>query len=190
MTADRSPFKTFCITVGGTGFAPIASGTWGSLPALPIAFGLWIALSAVDGGRLIFELALVALMLISCVLSVVFGEWAVARFGRKDPKQFVLDEFAGQFLALLFLPLALTADASLTTLAVLMFGQFLAFRFFDIIKPPPARQLEALPAGWGILLDDLFAAIYANLAGQLLWRFTPAASMLGLDGVITWGGGS
>jgi phosphatidylglycerophosphatase A len=48
---------------------------------------------------------------------------------------------------------------------------FVAFRIFDITKPPPARQLEALPAGWGILLDDLAAAVYANLACQILLRW-------------------
>ena len=48
---------------------------------------------------------------------------------------------------------------------------FLAFRIFDITKPPPARQLERLPAGWGILLDDLAAAVYANLVCQVLLRW-------------------
>jgi len=47
---------------------------------------------------------------------------------------------------------------------------FLAFRAFDIVKPPPARQMEALPRGWGVLLDDLAAGIYANLACQLVLR--------------------
>jgi phosphatidylglycerophosphatase A len=48
---------------------------------------------------------------------------------------------------------------------------FVAFRFFDILKPPPCRQLEKLPAGWGILMDDLMAGVYANLASQLVIRF-------------------
>jgi len=53
---------------------------------------------------------------------------------------------------------------------VLLAG-FLAFRIFDITKPPPARQLERLPAGWGILLDDLAAAVYANLLCQIIFRW-------------------
>ena len=48
---------------------------------------------------------------------------------------------------------------------------FLAFRLFDVTKPAPARQLENLPAGWGILLDDLAAAVYANVLCQLLLHF-------------------
>jgi phosphatidylglycerophosphatase A len=48
---------------------------------------------------------------------------------------------------------------------------FIAFRVFDVTKPPPARQLEKLPEGWGILLDDLAAAVYANLACQVLFRW-------------------
>jgi phosphatidylglycerophosphatase A len=47
---------------------------------------------------------------------------------------------------------------------------FAAFRLFDVTKPPPARQLEHLPAGWGILMDDLAAAVYANLLCQIILR--------------------
>ena len=82
--------------------------------------------------------------------------------GRKDPGPVVLDEAAGICLTLLFQPFKHGAW-------VFVAG-FLAFRLFDITKPPPARQLEKLPAGWGILLDDLAAAVYANLLCQLLLR--------------------
>ncbi len=65
-------------------------------------------------------------------------------------------------------------------MAGVLVGQFLLFRVFDVVKPPPARQAEALPAGWGILTDDLIAGVYANLVGQVIWRVTPLAGMLGV----------
>lgn len=114
----------------------------------------------------------------ACVAAVAWGRWAIERFARKDPKPFVLDEFAGQCLALLALPPL--ADDSGAGLASVLVGQFLLFRFFDILKPPPARQLERLPEGWGILCDDLMAGVYANVLGQVLWRLTPLAAALGL----------
>jgi phosphatidylglycerophosphatase A len=48
---------------------------------------------------------------------------------------------------------------------------FAAFRVFDILKPPPCRQLEKYPFGWGVLLDDLMAGVYANMVAQILLRF-------------------
>lgn len=171
-------FKAACVTVGGSGYAPIASGTWGSAAAvLPFAVIWWICGTA-SAPRGVLEGLVVAGVLISSVLSVQFGEWAIARFGRKDPGQFVLDEFAGQWVALLLMPIGMTAD--LWSFACVVGGQFFLFRVMDVIKPPPARQLERQPAGWGILLDDLFAGAYANIVGQLLWRLTPLAAWLGV----------
>jgi phosphatidylglycerophosphatase A len=168
------------ITVGGTGFVPFASGTWGSLGAMVPFVALWyIATPYLPRG--VFDLLIGVGILKACVFSVVWGDWAIARFGRKDPKPFVLDEFAGQWVALLALPLAPTADWF--AVACVLGGQFFLFRLFDVVKPPPARQLEALPSGWGILLDDLFAGLYANLVGQVLWRLTPLPVTLGLVGV-------
>ena len=90
----------------------------------------------------------------------------------------MLDEFAGQWFALLALPVGL--DAGLRAVACVVGGQFVLFRVLDIVKPPPAFGLQRLPAGWGILVDDLAAGAYANLVGQLLWRLTPLAAWLGV----------
>ena len=79
---------------------------------------------------------------------------------------FGLDEAAGICLTLLLLP-PRDGWGLFFTLAV----AFAAFRLFDVTKPPPARALEKLPAGWGILCDDLAAAVYANLLCQILLRF-------------------
>lgn len=163
------------ITVAGAGHAPFATGTWGSLFALaPALTLLWVA-RALES-RLLLEIGLVVGILISCWLSVIWGRWAVEHYRRKDPKQFVLDEFAGQWVALLGLPLVL--DASLVVVLGIGLMQFLLFRAFDIAKVPPAAQLERLPDGWGILLDDLAAGVYANIIGQVLIRFTPMVSMI------------
>lgn len=168
--------KTTCITALGSGFAPIASGTWGSAVAVLLFVPVWLVLSAGGAPRWGVEVALILGTFVASWLSVLWGEWAVERFARKDPKQFTLDEVAGQWVAMLVLPVSLGADW--TSLAWVIFGQFLLFRIFDIIKPPPARQFERLHAGWGILVDDLFAGAYANIVGQVVWRLTPVAAAL------------
>lgn len=168
--------KTACITVLGSGFMPLASGSWGSLVAVLLFAPIWWLVALTSTPRGILEIALVVGVVVSSWLSIRWGEWAIARFKRKDPKQFVLDEFAGQWVALLVMPIAL--DADLWSWCWIVGGQLFWFRLFDVLKPPPARQLERLHAGWGILIDDLFAGAYANIVGQIIWRLTPAASML------------
>ena len=73
--------------------------------------------------------------------------------GREDPGQVVIDEVAGQWITLIY---------SRVNLNHLLAG-FLFFRLLDIVKPWPARQLESLPGGWGIMLDDVAAGMYALL---------------------------
>ncbi len=180
--------KTACITVLGSGFAPFASGSWGSLVAVVLFAPIWFGMAGGPANRAWVEVALIGGILVSSWLSVHWGEWAIARFGSTDPKQFVLDEFAGQWVALLALPICLEAD--LWTWGWLVGGQLFLFRLFDVLKPPPARQAERLPAGWGILVDDLFAGVYANVVGQLLWRLTPLAARLGVQMCTATGTGS
>jgi len=175
-TADG--FKSTCITVLGSGFAPFAPGTWGSLYALLLFASLWWVATATALPRGAVELVLVAGIVLSSILAVAWGRWAVAYFNSGDPKPFTLDEFAGQWVALLILPIH--PSANLWTLAWVAGGQFILFRIFDIIKPTPARQAERLPAGWGILTDDLVAGLYANIVGQVLWRLTPLPAWLGV----------
>jgi phosphatidylglycerophosphatase A len=176
LTGGHDRLRTVCITVLGSGFVPVAPGTCGSLVATGLFAAAWVSAAAVGLARGLVELAVIAGILLSSWLSVRWGPWAVARFGKSDPRQFTLDEFAGQCLALLALPIGL--DAGRWALACVLGGQFLLFRLLDILKPPPAHQAEALPAGWGILADDLAAGLYANILGQLLWRLTPLAVWL------------
>lgn len=181
MSGWNHTLRTACITGLGSGFAPFASGTWGSFVAAVVYAAIWWAAAALGMPRIGVDLAALAGILIASHLSVRWGEWAIARFGDSDPKQFTLDEFAGQWVALLLAPIGL--GVGLWAFACVAGGQFLLFRVFDVLKPPPARQAERLPAGWGILVDDLFAGAYANIVGQLLWRLTPLAAWLGVQGV-------
>lgn len=148
----------------GLGRLPIAPGTWGSLPPTIIfAFICYLGASAVSAG-----VVMAVLVLVGCVVCVKCGPVIIAATGKEDPGEVVADEFAGQ--ALTFLVGGLLADGRIWLVAVL---GFLLFRLFDILKPWPARRLEKLPAGWGILADDLAAGLYAGIVLLLCLRFWP-----------------
>lgn len=164
--------RTVLLSGLGSGFAPFASGTWGSLVGAAIFCGVWLGAAAAGLPRGYVECGTALGAIVASILAVRWGAWAVERWG-PDPKRFTLDEVAGQWVALLVLPLGMAVD--LWSLGWVAGGQFLLFRFFDIVKLPPARQAERLPAGWGILTDDLIAGAFANIVGQLLWRLTPLA---------------
>jgi phosphatidylglycerophosphatase A len=154
------------VTFFGAGLSPVAPGTAGSLLASIILLGAYRASSFPPFWT--WQVVLMIGLLVFCGLSVAFGPWAIGYFGRKDPGPFVLDEVAGICLTNLFLPI----DRCPGWRAVWVFGlAFIAFRVFDVTKPPPARWLERYPAGWGILLDDLAAAVYANIVCQVLLYF-------------------
>jgi phosphatidylglycerophosphatase A len=172
-------FQLACLTVCGSGYAKFASGSWGSLVSVLLYLAMWCVLVVMGAPRWSLDAAAIVGIAIASWMSVAWGEWACARWGRKDPKPFVLDEFAGQWMSLLFLPVVMAP--SWPAVLFVLASQLFLFRVFDVLKPPPARQLEALPFGWGVLCDDLFAGVYANLAGQLIWRFTPVLTWLHLD---------
>jgi phosphatidylglycerophosphatase A len=142
-------------TAGGSGYAPIAPGTAGSAVGLLL---FW-PLSRLN------DVAQMAVALAVFLLGVMASAHVAGRLGRKDPGVVVIDEVVGQWLTLFLLPFTpLTAAAG-----------FLLFRAMDVWKPWPARDLERLPGGWGIMADDVMAGIYANLVlrvGLLVW---PAA---------------
>jgi phosphatidylglycerophosphatase A len=153
--------RKWIVTFGGAGLLPGAPGTAGSFAtALLICF-----ISFATSDPLIFNLILIAGLLAASAATVALGACAIEHFGRKDPGPMVLDEVAGVCLTALCQPSAAGARRFW-----LVGAAFLMFRIFDIIKPPPCRQLEKLPIGWGILADDLMAAVYANIACQVLLR--------------------
>jgi phosphatidylglycerophosphatase A len=142
-------------TCCGCGYSPKAPGTAGSLAALIAG----ILLHQYAGfGRWHF-LLLSALTLLPAVWAA--GVTAIAS-GRKDPQFVVIDEVIGLWIAL-------AGAASYNWKSYL--GAFALFRLFDIWKPPPVRQLEALPGGWGINLDDVMAGFYSALILFVAGRF-------------------
>ncbi len=106
------------------------------------------------------QLALVtaAAALLVTAIGIPAGTIVANETGKEDPQHVVIDEVAGQWIALIACPV----DWRHALLALLL------FRAFDIVKPWPARQLENLPGGWGIMLDDVAAGLYALLGMQIL----------------------
>lgn len=153
--------RTIFITTFGLGHCRPAPGTWGSLPPCVMVLGLIAAGYTPHSHPEVYFGALAAVLLAFSVACVAQGKAAEAQFGRKDPSQAVADETAGQCLPLMVLPASASAGVGSAWLSVLV--AFLLFRVCDILKPPPANQLQALPAGWGILVDDLVAGGYAAL---------------------------
>jgi phosphatidylglycerophosphatase A len=142
----------------GLGFLPIAPGTWGSLPTA-IIFYLLCACAAPLAEINVIMLALAVIGSVSCI---VYASASIAATSKLDPSEVVMDEFAGQAVTFL----SLTALAPHTAIIAAILG-FLLFRFFDILKPWPVYKLEALPAGLGILADDLMAGLYAAIVFNL-----------------------
>ena len=127
----------------GTGYFPIAPGTAGSALAAGVAFCFRPWWNPAD-----------ALVLAgACFLAGVYCASRAERFWGHDSGKIVIDEMAGMFLSLAFLSLNWT---NLVT-------AFFIFRLLDIIKPPPARQLERLRSGWGVMADDIVAGAYTAI---------------------------
>jgi len=157
-----------------------ASGTWGSLPPVfaLVAMG-WLGASS---GLMLF--AITVLAIVSCIGCVHYGAAAERAVGGKDPGVVVIDEVAGMSVTLLVVlvyvtlmdppPLvqSLAETLSLVLPSALLWSiagaGFLFFRVMDVIKPPPAYQLQALRGGWGILVDDLIAGVYAGITTIVL----------------------
>ncbi|MHC5007843.1 MAG: phosphatidylglycerophosphatase A family protein [Planctomycetota bacterium] len=156
------------VTVFGLGRLRPAPGTWGSLPPpLLVLALLW------SGAALwVVNLTLVLLGAAFGIACARFGHLAEQRYGAKDPRQVVADETAGQCVALLLLPWRSVADPGAWTwnLGLAAMG-FVAFRLFDILKPPPINGLQRIGGGRGILIDDLIAGLYALAVVQLVARF-------------------
>jgi len=142
-------YLALAIATCGVGYLPLMPGTYGSL----VAVGIFLGLTQLAKGNVLVVVVLAA------ILAFTFaGIWASSRTeelsGRKDPGKVVVDEVAGQLISLF----PLTLFGRWSTPAVII--SFILFRFFDIVKPYPARRLEALKGGPGIMCDDLVAGVY------------------------------
>ncbi len=145
-------------TFFGAGLLRPGPGTYGSVAAVLLWFGAAHLFHPAAAG-LALGTALWALL--ATAIGIPAAALVAQESGREDPGHVVIDEVAGQLIALVAIP----ADWQHALLSLLL------FRFFDILKPPPVRQLERLPAGTGIMLDDVAAGLLALLAAQLIHTF-------------------
>ena len=151
-------YRRWIVTFGGAGLLPAMPGTFGSLAAAIVFYLLWLAFG--EATRWI----VLALLLIVGAVGIGLGRWAEDYFKTVDPHQFVLDEVVGQWLTLLFVPRSMLSAHTLPSIA----AAFFLFRAFDVAKPFPIRRIERLPAGWGIVGDDVAAAVYAGIGFRFL----------------------
>ncbi len=155
-TRPRSPlWATLAATFFGIGHMHPGPGTWGSAATVL----LWAALSYALSPNLRTPVAF-ALAIFVTLIGIPAATRVARASSKKDPQFVVIDEVAGQLITLIAAPLGWK-----TFLAGLIL-----FRAFDIVKPPPVRQLEKLPEGTGIVLDDVAAGLYAFFVMQLLLR--------------------
>ncbi len=154
------PVHELVLTTGGLGHMRPASGTWGSLPPVVLSAILTLAgAGPASSYWWVHALVMAALVINFSAICVVAADGAEARWG-KDPSPVVADETAGMALTLLLMPVGLFAHEPFFVMLTLA-GAFVLFRAFDIAKLPPASGLQNIPGGWGILLDDLVAAVQA-----------------------------
>ncbi len=145
---SKTDYLALAIATCGVGSLPLMPGTFGSL----VGVAIFLALSKVAIGNV--------LLLVAIIVAIFAGIWAGTRTeelsGRKDPGKIVVDEVAGQLIALL--PLAFVKWSMITVTI-----SFILFRLFDIFKPYPANRLQELEGGMGVMFDDLVAGVYAAL---------------------------
>ena len=153
----RAPqWATLTATFFGIGRLHPGPGTWGSAATVL----LWAALAHALSPSLRTP-ATIALALLVTLIGIPAATQVARASGGKDPQVVVIDEVAGQLIALIAVPLSWQT----------FLAGFILFRAFDIVKPPPVRQLERLPEGTGIVLDDLAAGLYALAVIHLLLHF-------------------
>ena len=143
-------------TFFGIGFSPLAPGTFGSVAGVVIYYFLYRQ-------EYVFYAALFLLIMAGFAVSAR----AETVFGKKDPGCVVIDEVVGMMIALILVPF--------TWINIVIV--FVLFRFMDAVKPYPIKKLENMPGGFGIMLDDVAAGLYANLLFQVglsiaLYRFS------------------
>lgn len=151
--------RVFAAVGFGSGLAPVAPGTFGTMGAL-LCFLPFAPLAA--GHPALYAVTVAGLI----VVAVWCSEAGEAHYKRHDVGHIVIDEFAGFFVTMFLVP------ANVRTLAL----AFVLFRIFDIVKIPPARQIDkGWPGGWGVVMDDVVSGVYANLAMQIAMGVAPGA---------------
>lgn len=144
--------KAAIVACLGLGYSPFASGTFGTLGGVGVVLLLGHVLCPAYGWH--FGAAAGGAAALVVVAGIALGGWAERYYRLKDPGPFVLDEVAGYLVAVLRIKEGAPGWQELAL-------AFVAFRLFDVMKPWPARRLEHLPRGFGIMLDDVVAGLYA-----------------------------
>ena len=157
-SAQKTTWAWAVATFFGVGLLKPGPGTFGSVAAVLLWFGT-IHLTHASLHAQIIGTLLSALLVTR--IGIPAATIVARESGREDPGHVVIDEVAGQLFALIAIP----ADWKHVAVALFL------FRVFDILKPPPIRQLERLPGGTGIMLDDVAAGLVALAVGQLLLRW-------------------
>ena len=152
MSAKKS-LANIIATFFYVGLIPKAPGTFGTLAAIPLFYALSFT-----------PLYLYLILTVVIVLIAVWGS-AIAEeiYSKHDPNQVVVDEVCGYLVTMILVPVTVSN----------IFLGFLLFRLFDIAKPYPVRKFESLPGGWGVVIDDVAAGVYACITLHILgyWVF-------------------
>ena len=160
--------KRLAVTALGLGTLPVAPGTWASAGAMV----LYVLVQCVVPWP--WAVVVLAAGIATCLWAgAMLCPWAQQYYGLEDPRPFVLDEVAGQLLTCLLLTLAWPdslRERGVFALVALA-AAFFSFRIMDVLKPFPIRRVEKLPGWWGVMLDDLLAAVYAAVVS---WVVSPA----------------
>ena len=158
MTTTDSPplWATLLATFFGVGRLQPGPGSWGSLVTVMLWWLLtrWITPSWQP-------MAAISLALLVVAVGIPAATRVARATGLKDPQFVVIDEVAGQIIPLIAVPVSWKS----------LLAGFILFRGFDIVKPPPIRKLERLPEGFGIVIDDVAAGLYALAVMQVLLYF-------------------
>ena len=145
-------------TFFGAGLLKPGPGTYGSITALLLWYG---AAHALHPTHLALAIGTAIAALLVTLVGIPASTIVARESGRKDPGHVVIDEAAGQLIALI----AVSPDWRHAAISLVL------FRIFDILKPPPVRQLEGLPEGTGIMMDDVAAGLLALFCAQIIRLF-------------------
>lgn len=160
MSRKWMPWYVYVSELGFLGKLPLAPGTWGSAGAALMYAGLFYV------GVESWFLAILTILLTAG--SIPLCNWASLYMGQQDPANVVLDELVGQWIALYpYLWLPLWTESGYTVYTAFLVG-FVFFRFFDALNVFPVNRIEGLGGGWGIVLDDCMAGLYAQGSLYLL----------------------
>ena len=133
---------------------------------MPVA-AVFAAMCFFGAGASAITIVMAIIAIAASAVCIAFAPEVIKLTGKKDPGEVVADEVAGQ--AVTFIGAFAAGGRDILITAAI---GFLAFRLFDVIKPPPCKKLEKLPMGWGVLADDLMAGVYAAVVLQIclnLW---------------------